>query len=266
MLRMQKMKEPVTDSKNILGRMKPGDVIIFHKKGINPGSLGIKLANFFKKGFSGRGWTHAGLYLGDDSVIEAYPDGIVTNRFSEKYLQNNYGLLALRHKNAADEKLRKAMDFCVSEKGEAYDKGALLYFILLNFIPQQFHFILNVRNFSDRLNDKTKYFCSELVARGFEEAGLGCFERVSYKIMPSDFCNPLLFEEIARVELPKEGNAFTRGVINVFVFALYLLAAVLAMLVSTFLILVVLGIPVAVFLLLAALAAGIKKQAKENSR
>ena len=236
----------------MLDKLKLGDVIIFHKKGINPGSLGIKLANFFKNGFRERGWTHAGLYLGDDQVVEAYPQGIVINKFSEKYLQNNYRLLILRHKSASDEKLRKAADFCVSEKGGPYDMSGLWYFILFNFIPQQFHFILNVRNWGDRFNDKTKYFCSELVARGFEEAELSCFERESYKIMPSDFCNRLLFNEIARVELPEEGSPVIGKIKNAGFCALYLIAAIFAMVVSTALVLIGVGVILMAFLWMAS--------------
>ena len=248
-------------SEEILNKLKLGDVIIFHKKGFNPGSLGIKLANFFKNGFRERGWTHAGLYLGEDSVVEAYPKGIVINKFSECYLKNNYHLLVLRHKSAAAEKLRKAADFCISEKGGPYDTSGLWYFILFNFIPQQFHFILNFHNFGDRFNDKTKYFCSELVARGFEEAELGCFERESYKIMPSDFHNPLLFKEIERVNLPEEESAVIRWVKNTAFYAFYLFTALIAMVLSTTIILVALGVILAFFLLVTGLR-GRKKSKK----
>ncbi len=212
-------------SNEILNKLQAGDVILFHKKGMNPASLGIKLANFFKNGFGQRGWTHAAFYLGNDEVIEAYPQGIEQNKFSQRYLQNNYGLLFLRHKNAPPERLRKAAEFCITEKGAAYDKSALLYFIFFNFIPQQFHFLLNINHFSDCFNEDKKYFCSELVARSYEESEIPCFEKKSYKIMPSDFNNPLLFDEITRLELPKENK-----LVSFFVYTGYLLAAIFAML------------------------------------
>lgn len=247
---IEKVNEP-------LNKLQMGDVILFHKKGINPGSLGIKLANFFNHGFGQRGWTHTAFYLGNDEVIEAYPQGIQQNKFSERYLQGNYGLLFLRHKSASAEKLKKAAEFCISEKGEPYDTSALLYFIFFNFIPQQFHFLLNIHNFSDHFNEDKKYFCSELVARSYEESGLCCFERKSYKIMPSDFNNPLLFDEIARIDLPKE-NKLIAG----FVYAGYLAASIIAMLLGVVIVLLP-GFLIIGILILAGFSTAPKKDGLE---
>ncbi len=229
----------------LLEKLKPGDVVLFHKKGLNPASLPIKLANFFQNGFEQRGWTHAGFYLGGDEVVEAYGDGIQINPVSGRYLKDNYNLLFLRRKNAPPEKLRSALDFCVSEKGEKYDTWGLGYFLVFNFIPQQFHFILNFHGFANRFNNETRYFCSELVARGFQEAGIYCFERESFKIMPSDFNNPLLFEEVGRVALPSDHGPAAK-VKNAAFFVFYLLAAVAVMLLSSLLVLLVLGLFLAV--------------------
>jgi hypothetical protein len=175
--------------------MKPGDVIVVSQRGVHfDSSLCIKLANFCKNGYQSRGWTHSAMYVGNDYVIEAFPGGIQKNKFSEGYLNSDYDFLILRHKNATDEQLNRAVQFCVSEDNEKYDSQGIMYFVLINLVPPQLHFLLGFDSIADRLHQNGKFFCSELVSKGFEQAGIYCFQDQSYKIMPADFNNPLLFD------------------------------------------------------------------------
>ncbi|MDD4957348.1 MAG: hypothetical protein PHH49_04990 [Candidatus Omnitrophica bacterium] len=208
-------------------KIQPGDVILTCGKGVVLSSLLIKVANFFKRGYASRGWTHAALYLGKDEVVEAFPGGIVRRNFTEAYLGGNFELLVLRRKNITQESLGKMIDFCVNEKGEKYDFRGLVYFLLFNLLPHQFHFLLDNKFMGGRFNVEEAYFCSELIATGFEEAGVYCFEREPYKVMPIDYFNTLLFEKIAILEFPKKENKIIWHCKKIVFFTTYLIAAIL---------------------------------------
>jgi hypothetical protein len=244
--------EPIT-----IDKLKLGDVILVCKKGINPGSLAIKLANFFKNGYRERGWTHAAVYVGNGEIIEALQkEGVVKRKFKDVYLNGNFNLLALRHRNASDEKLQKAVKFYLEEKDEKYDFIGLGYFLLFNLTPPQLHFILNIGSLGDRLNQLDKYFCSELVSRGYQEAMVYCFEEASYKIMPSDFNNPYLFETIGRINITRKENKLIHAFKTCLFFSMYLFFAVLVSLLAIALeLLVITAIIGTIMLAMAAIGA-----------
>lgn len=189
----------------LLNQLKVGDVFLTCVKGVNPFSLFIKVGNFFKRGYKDRGWTHAAIYIGDGKVAEAFPKGIVVRDFKEAYLNGNYELLVLRHKNATEDKLRKAANFCANADKKPYDSRALIYFLLYNITPSQIHFIWENDFIGKCFNVNDSYFCSELVSNGFLDAGLYCFQKEPYKIMPVEFYNDLIFEKAAELKLP-QGN------------------------------------------------------------
>lgn len=211
----------------IISKLIPGDVILTNGRGIRWGSLPIKLANFFKKGYKERHWTHAALYIGDNQVIEAFPGGIVKRDLKESYLKGNFELLILRHKNASQSSLQKTIDFCNNSVSKGYDFRALLYFLFYNLTPPQIHFIWGDAFLGRCFNLRDAYFCSELVSAGLLVAGVYCFEREPYKVMPIDFDNKLLFDTVTKVELPYKENRFTHSIKETFFWVLYIITAIL---------------------------------------
>ena len=207
-------------------KIKSGDVILTCYRGMNWGSLPIKIANFFKRGYRERGWTHAALYVGNNTVVEAFPGGIVRRNFKDSYLNGTYNLLILRHKKANEEDLKQAVAFCVSEESKKYDFRALIYFLLYNFLPQGLHFLLEKDFIGDCFNVNDSYFCSELVSTGFKKADIYCFEKEPYKIMPIDFYNYLWFDIIERIEALENKKSFWYLIKSSIFRTLYLLAAV----------------------------------------
>jgi hypothetical protein len=208
----------------LIEKIQIGDVVLTNRMGINWGSLPIKIANFFKRGYEERNWTHAAIYIGSGKIIEAFPGGIVKRDLNESYLQGNYNLLVLRHKNTTNEMLNKAIAYCTESKGLPYDFRALVYFLLYNIVPHQAHFLLD-NDFMDlRFNVKNAYFCSELVSEGFLRAGIYCFEKAPYKVMPIDFHNDLLFDLVERVNIDSRNNGLLWNIKRALFFIFYLLS------------------------------------------
>jgi hypothetical protein len=190
-----------------LTQIQPGDVILTQWCGFEISSLGIKLANFFKRGYAERGWTHSALSIGEGKIVEALTSGIKVNDISEEYLQGGkYNLLILRHKKRTPEGIQKAIDFCKKEKGDKYNFWGLGYFVLCNFLPENLHFILDYDVVERFFKIKDSYFCSELVSTGFQKGNIYCFERLPYKVMPIDFYNPLWFDTIGIIGTPPKEN------------------------------------------------------------
>ena len=125
-----------------LAALLPGDVVLTSHNVFDRNALCIKLANFFNRGLSFKDWTHAALYIGNGQVVEACPDGVKITDLQKTYINNDYELIVLRHKNASAAQLKVAVDFCKLETGDKYDWLGLTYFLLYNFIPLQFHFLL----------------------------------------------------------------------------------------------------------------------------
>jgi len=56
------------------------------------------------------------------------------------------------------------------------------------------------------LDAEDKYFCSELVADSFVKAGISCFEKQPYQVMPAEFTDEAKFEFIAMKEMEDRGK------------------------------------------------------------
>lgn len=250
-------------------KLNRGDVILTSGRGFALGSLPIKIANFFKRGYQERGWTHAALYIGNGEVVEAFPGGIVKRSFKKSYLNDKYDLLVLRPKKADQASLDKAVGFCVSEESKEYDFRALIYFLLYNVMPHGLHFILERDFIGDCFNINNSYFCSELIATGLKEADAYCFEKDPYKVMPIDFYNSLWFDVIEKAVEPQKVSLWFH-IKSGFFRLMYLLAAILfpfllllaAILVLAGVILAIKGL-VALAVFLIALA-GAKKKPEKN--
>lgn len=184
----------------------PGDVILTARHIFERDSSFIKLANFFNNGLAYKDWTHAAFYIGNGQIVEACTDGVKTSDLQKKYLDNDYEIVVLRHKNASSAQLQIALDFCKSATGDKYDWRGLTYFLLYNFIPLQFHFILENDFIGSMFHAYNSYFCSELVATGFQTAGIYCFEWDPYKVLPIEFYNELLFKVVGKIGPEKPPN------------------------------------------------------------
>lgn len=183
----------------------PGDVLLTSEHGIIPAGVFIKLANFFSRGIFYKDWTHAALYIGDGKVVEAVTDkGVRIATLDAAYPLDRFEIMVLRHRRASDKDLEATIRFCKEQvaEGNKYNWWGLSYFLFYNFIPIQAHLLLDNEHVDNMFGITNSYFCSELVGDGFKQAGVYCFEREPYKVMPMHFANELLFSKVGTLGVP----------------------------------------------------------------
>lgn len=244
-------------------KIQPGDVILTRERKFSWGSLPIRIANFFKRGFKERGWTHAAIYVGDGEVVEAFPKGIVRRKLKDSYLNDKYDLLVLRRKKANPDALKQAAKICSSEESKAYDCRALIYFPLYHFLPQSLHFILEKPFIEKCLNVEDAYFCSELAATGLQKTEIYCFESEPHKIMPIDFHNSLWFEIVEKINEVQKPS-WWRKIGSFFTLLLYWILAITFPLLLIALGLVIVAIVALFVFMVVAVTLG-KKQISQTS-
>ena len=195
----------------IINLIQPGDVLITSQRGFRPLSLPIRFANFCRKGYADRIWTHAAMYVGSGEVVEAFPTGIVARSVEDAYLKNNYDYVVLRRKTAAGGMdLSKAIAFCRGRVGHQYDNKALTYFALMNIVPPSLRWMIDNPIVENALDTKDAYFCSELVGSALFEANEYCFDRLPQQVMPVDFKNDYCFEVIRDTTAGKKDGFFKK--------------------------------------------------------
>ncbi len=193
------MRRGVMSVDDFLSKLRMGDVILVNKSGFDFGSLPIRVANCWKRGYGERLWTHAALYVGNGDVVEAYPQQIYKRSLRDTYLTSGqYRLMALRRKGMTAEEIERACEFCAAQTSDKYNFCGLVYFAVYALIPYQLHPFLDLPWIEKLFTVQNSYFCSELVAAGLQNAGEGvyCFEEEPARVMPVDFKNRLLFEEV----------------------------------------------------------------------
>lgn len=227
---------------DVLSVLSPGDVILTSRLGFNI----IKIGNFCKNGYHKRVWTHAALYLGDGDIMEAFPGGIVRRKLKDAYLSGEkVGLKMLRRKYLTPDVAQRITTFCAQAKGEPYDTRALIFFPLANLLPPSLSFLLTPGYLGNLLNQEKSYFCSELISQGFREADAYCFEREPFQVMPVDFANDLLFDEVTTIPIPGKEK---QGKIRSFFLQLaYILAAVAIFIVFLLIVALIVGVAILTF-------------------
>jgi hypothetical protein len=139
------------------------------------------------------------------------------------------GLKILRRKHLSQDTASRIVAFCTQAPGKPYDLRALIYFPLANLLPPSLSFILTPGYLGSWFNQQESYFCSELLSEAFEQADAYCFEREPFQVMPVDFDNALLFDEIAVVQIPGKEK---QSKVKAFLLQLcYIVAAVIVFLI-----------------------------------
>jgi uncharacterized protein YycO len=129
---------------------------------------------------TGTDYSHTILYIGNGKVIEAISDGVVERDLSVALGEATLAV-ALRRRHMNPETRRNVVDFADAFKGRPYDyvgaagaglshnRGKLAW--VLSPLAGTALYIAALRNASDDNKDKA-FFCSELVARTYELAGV----------------------------------------------------------------------------------------------
>lgn len=200
---------------DLIAKLKPGDVIITSKRGINLGSIPIRFANFSRHGYQKRIWTHAAFYIGGGEVVEAFPKGITKRDLKSAYLDQPFDIICLRRKGTSASDFDEAVEFCKSKVGVKYDTKALAYYVILNILPPIFHFLLTSRWFNNLINNENAFYCSELVGTAYLKQGAYCFDRRPSKVMPVDFYNKYCFDVVAATMRDGKDHAAKKVLISI---------------------------------------------------
>lgn len=217
----------LTDKRELINILKPGDIILTNERGTEWFTPLIKISNFYKVGYKNRGWEHSILYLGQDKIVEANPDGITSSSLIEDYFGGYCNFVVLRHKFATQDAIDKWTKFCLFLRGKEYDFKAFVYFIFYSIFPTSLHFLLGKDSDDSCFNIKDAFFCAELIASGMREANIYCFERAPSKIRPIDFYNELIFDVVATYEEPNKDSKFIYKLKRFFIFSGYLFISIL---------------------------------------
>lgn len=204
----------------LLDLIKPGDILITSQRGFRPASLPIRFANFCRRGYGDRIWTHAAVYVGNGEVVEAFPTGIVARSVESAYFKSDYNYTILRRKTAAGNvDFSRAVDFCRSKIGNNYDNKALAYFALMNIVPPTLRWTIDNPIVDKALNNADAFFCSELAGTALLEANEYCFDRPPEQVMPVDFKNSYCFEVIKDTTADERDGVVKKTVIWLLYFA-----------------------------------------------
>lgn len=190
-------------------KLKKGDVILTGVDDVNQ-STPIKVGNLLRGRLNAIKWTHAAMSLGEFEIIESIPDpGIVVRNIQTAYIDKDEDILVLRSKDLTKKQKEEVSEYCISKLKDngPYDNRALWYFPLYFINPCGLGRLIDSNFFwriaFDRfINEKNAYFCSELLAEAFQNAGANfdfLKNRRPWQIMPVDFYNLKLFDQIVDI-------------------------------------------------------------------
>ena len=150
--------------------MKVGDAILFKGKGI----LG-KIISFATRSE----YTHCGCYIGNGEIVESDWGGVQVNNIEGR---NDFDVYT--HNKANYRQRRDAVRWMLDQKGKGYDYRGLvgIGLSLLRGCKR------------NKLDQKDKYWCSELLADGYIKAHIEAgFNHNTWITAPKDFANPEYF-------------------------------------------------------------------------
>jgi len=134
-------------------------------------------------------WTHVAGSLGGYDIIEAYfPRSHVTSL--ERYINRGCDIKVLRRKGQKDEQRYKVALWWATMNNLPYDLLQFIWFpaaIIFGKIGLWLH---------NLLSSKKRFICSELIAAGFYKEGDKLFNKPIQEVLPADFDNEELFEEV----------------------------------------------------------------------
>jgi hypothetical protein len=147
-------------------------------------------------GFGGSSrWTHvAGSLGGFDAVEAAIPRSRVIN-LQEQYADRDFEIKVMRRRNQEENKRYKVALWWATMNNLPYDTLQFFWFPL-SLICGRIGVVLH-----NIFSSRKRFICSELIAAGFYKEGDFLFNKPQENILPADFDNPELFEEVKDIWL-----------------------------------------------------------------
>lgn len=155
--------------------LKKGDVISFRARTLIGKTIGL---------FTNSDFSHTAAYIGNGKYVHSNQKGVHLSPVSELNIED---IVVLRHKKARNKQLNKAIDWMVGEVGKKYD--------FLGLVGIGLH-ILGLKK-GNPWDHKNRYWCSELVADGYLNAGIYLpIPDTTWKVSPEDFMQMEHFETV----------------------------------------------------------------------
>ncbi|MDP2938493.1 MAG: hypothetical protein Q8O13_00190 [Candidatus Omnitrophota bacterium] len=136
-------------------------------------------------------WTHvAGSIGGFDAVEAKVPQSHVIN-LQREYVDKGYEIKVMKRKGQEAAKRYKVALWWATMNNLPYDALQFFWFplsIMCGIIGVALH---------NLFSSHKRFLCSELIATGFYKEGDFLFGKPAENVLPADFDNPVLFEEVS---------------------------------------------------------------------
>jgi hypothetical protein len=140
-------------------------------------------------------WTHvAGSIGGYDAVEASVPRSHVIN-LQREYVDKGYEIKVMRRRGQPEQKRYKLALWWATMNNLPYDTLQFFWFPLSIFCGR-IGLILH-----SLFSSNKRFICSELIAAGFYKEGDYLFNKPQQDVLPADFDNPVLFEEVKEIWL-----------------------------------------------------------------
>jgi len=138
-------------------------------------------------------WTHVAGSLGGYDAVEAnVPRSRVIN-LQKEYVDKGYEIKVMRRKGQADQKRYKVALWWATMNNLPYDTLQFFWFPL-SIACGKIGIVLH-----NLFSSHRRFLCSELIATGFYKEGDYLFGKPAENVLPADFDNPELFEEVSDI-------------------------------------------------------------------
>jgi hypothetical protein len=142
-------------------------------------------------------WTHVAGSLGALTAIEAnIPRSRLIN-LQKEYVDKGYEIKVLKRKGQDAGKRYKVALWWATMNNLPYDTLQFFWFPLSMFCGKIGIILHNL------FSSYKRFLCSELIATGFYKEGDYVFGKPAENVLPADFDNPELFEEVKDIWLAK---------------------------------------------------------------
>ena len=142
-------------------------------------------------------WTHVAGSLGGYDAVEAnIPRSRVVN-IQKEYVNKGFEIKVLRRRGQPEQKRYKVALWWATMNNLPYDTLQFFWFHL-SIICGKIGVVLH-----NLFSSHRRFLCSELIATGFYKEGDYLFGKPAENVLPADFNNPELFEEIKDIWVDK---------------------------------------------------------------
>ena len=139
-------------------------------------------------------WTHVAGSIGGYDLVEGQIPRSRVADLQKDYVDKGFVIKVMRKTSWHREYDRiKVALWWATMTNLRYDFFQLVWFALAAWVGE---FLLLFRN---EFNSQGRKICSELVTEGFYKQGYNVFDRQAANILPPDFDDPALFEEVADI-------------------------------------------------------------------